>query len=59
MAHVTKRLGKQKNMTYRNFLHGYDCLTQGKTCSDKAGLIIYVDNKYRSEIKLNLNMYEH
>lgn len=40
-------------------LHGYDCLAQGKTCSNKGGLIIYVDNKYKSEVILNVNMYEH
>ena len=40
-------------------LHGYDCIAQGKTCSKNGGLIIYVDNNYRSEVKLKLNMYEH
>ena len=27
-------------------LHGYDCIAQGKHCSNKGGLMIYVDNKY-------------
>ena len=40
-------------------LHGYDCIAQGKTCSKNGGLIVYVDNNYRSEVKLKLNMYEH
>ena len=38
---------------------GYDCITQGKKCSNKGGLLIYVDNKYKSEVKMNLNTYEH
>ena len=41
------------------FLDGYDCITQGKKCSNKGGLLIYVDNKYKSEVKMNLNTYEH
>ena len=40
-------------------LHGYDCIAQGKTCSKSGGLIVYVDNNYRSEVTLKLNMYEH
>ena len=40
-------------------LHGYDCIAQGKTCSKNGGLIVYVDNNYRSEVKLKLNMYKH
>ena len=41
------------------YLHGYDCIAQGNTCSNNGGLIVYVDNNYRSEVKLKLNMYEH
>ena len=41
-------------MISRNLFAWY-CLAQGKTCSDKGELVIYVDNKYRSEVKLNLN----
>ena len=40
-------------------VHGYNCIAQGKTCSKNGGLIVYVDNNYRSEVKLKLNMYEH
>ena len=40
------------------FLDGYDCITQGE-CRTKGELLIYVDNKYKSEVKINLNMYEH
>ena len=31
---------------------------RGKHCSGKGGLIIYVDTKYTTEIKLNSNMHE-
>ena len=27
-------------------LQGYDCISQGKTCTSKGGLIIYVDDQY-------------
>ena len=37
---------------------GYDCLSQGKHCSDKGGLIVYVGTKHTTEIKLNINMHE-
>ena len=40
-------------------LHGYDLIAQGKNCSDKGGLIIYVDNNYNYEEKKIINMYEH
>ena len=40
-------------------LHGYTCIAQGKHCSNKGGLMIYVDNKYKAEVKYNINMYEH
>ena len=40
-------------------LHGYECIAQGKTCSKNGGLIVYVDNNYRFEFKLKLNMNEH
>ena len=40
-------------------LHGYDCIAQGKHCSNKGGLMIYVDKKYKTEVKFNINRYEH
>ncbi len=40
-------------------LHGYKCIAQGKHCSNKGGLMIYVDNNYKAEVKCNINMYEH
>ena len=37
---------------------GYDCISQGKSCSKKGGLIIYIDNKFDSELVINLNTYK-
>ena len=43
-----------------NGLHGYECIAQGKHCSNKGGFMIYVDNKYRTEVKqININRYKH
>ena len=39
-------------------LPGYECISQGKQCSGKGGLVIYVDNTYTSKVKLNINMHE-
>ena len=38
---------------------GYDCMSQGKTCTSKGGLVIYVDAQYKSKVTFNLNTYEH
>ena len=40
-------------------LPGYECIIQGKSSSDRGGLITYVDKKFKYEVSLNLNMYEH
>ena len=40
-------------------LQVYDCISQGKTCTSKGGLIIYVDDQYKSKVTFNLNTYEH
>ena len=40
-------------------LPGYTCIAQGKHCSNKGCIKIYVDNKYKTEVKCNINMYEH
>ena len=37
---------------------GYDCISQGKACSKNGGLIIYIDNKFDSELVINLNTYK-
>ena len=39
-------------------LPGYECISQGKHCSGKGGLVIYVDYTYTSKVKLNINMHE-
>ena len=40
-------------------LPGYECISQGKHCIGKGGLVIYVDNTYTSKVKLNINMHEY
>ena len=40
-------------------LDGYTCLSQGRHCSNKGGLLIYVDSKFSYELKMNLNTYEN
>ena len=40
-------------------LAGYDCISQGKSCSSKGGLLIYIDKRFDYEVKMNLNTYEH
>ena len=30
-------------------LQGYDCISQGKTCTSKGGLIIYVDDQWNTD----------
>ena len=43
---------KADNDDFSKFcLDGYDCIKQGKKCSNKGGLLIYVGNKYKSEVK--------
>ena len=40
-------------------LTGYTCITQGKSSSEKGGLVIYLDTKFRFEIIHKLNEFEH
>ena len=40
-------------------LLGYTAITQGRSCSSKGGFVIYIDNKYKTEPIMNLNIYEH
>ena len=40
-------------------MNGYTAITQGKSCSAKGGLVIYIDNKYKVEVIRNLNEYDH
>ena len=34
---------------------GYDCISQGKSCSKKGGLLIYIDNKFDSELVIKVS----
>ena len=38
-------------------LEGYECIPQGKVCSSKGGLIIYLHEKFKHKLKLTLNNY--
>ncbi len=40
-------------------LKGYDCIAQGKSCSNKGGLITYVDQHIKYEVLINVNTYEN
>ena len=40
-------------------IDGYNCISQGKSCGNKGGLMIYVDDRLNFEITLNLNKYKH
>ena len=37
---------------------GYDCVAQGKSSSERGGLITYVDNLYHYEVRQSINEYE-
>ena len=51
---------KSKNENLSQFnLQGYELIAQWKNCSNKGGLIIYVDKQYNYAVKMNINMYEH
>ena len=39
-------------------IDGYDRISQGKSCGNKGGLAIYIDNRFDYEIFMNLNMYK-
>ena len=39
-------------------IDGYDRISQGKSCSNKGGLAIYIDNMFDYEIVMNLNIYK-
>ena len=40
-------------------IEGYNCVSQVKSCSNKGGLILYKDNTFTFETKMNFNMYQH
>jgi hypothetical protein len=39
-------------------LDGYKCIPQGKSCSSKGGLIIYLDNQFDYHVKSKLTKYK-
>ena len=39
-------------------IDGFDRISQGKSCGNKGGLAIYIDNRFDYEIIMNLNMYK-
>ena len=40
-------------------LPGYHCIIQGTRCSEKGGLVIYIDTRFKYEVLINLNEYEY
>ena len=40
-------------------IEGYNCVSQGKSCSNNGGLLLYIDSKFTFETKMNFNMYQH
>ncbi len=38
-------------------LEGYECISQGKACSSKGGLIIYLHESFKHKIKFKLDKY--
>ncbi len=39
-------------------LDGYECIPQGKVCSTKGGLIIYLHENFKHKLKLKFDKYE-
>ena len=40
-------------------IDGYACITHGKTCGIKGGLVMYIDNCFNCNIIMTLNQFEH
>ena len=40
-------------------IDGYDCITQGKTCGNKGGLVMYINNCFNYKIIMTLNQFDH
>ena len=38
-------------------IDGYDCITQGKTCGNKCGLVMYINNCFNYKITMTLNQF--
>ena len=39
-------------------LNGYNCVTQSKSCSDKGGLVMYINQVFDYKINMEINMYK-
>ena len=37
-------------------IEGDNCVSEGKSCSNKGGLLLYIDNTFTFEIKMNFNI---
>ena len=40
-------------------IDGYDGITQGKTCGNKGGLVMYINNCFNYKIIMKLNQFDH
>ena len=40
-------------------IDGYDCITQGKTCGNKGGLVMQINNCFNYKIIMTLNQFDH
>ena len=40
-------------------LEGYQCIKQGKPCSNKGGLVMYLSKAFNYKVILSLNQYEN
>ena len=39
-------------------LNGYNCVSQSKSCSDKGGLVMYINQVFDYKINMKINMYK-
>ncbi len=54
---MSKSWLSEDNDTSQIQLEGYKCILQGKPCSSKRGLIIYLHETFEHVHKLKLNKY--
>ena len=40
-------------------LDGYQCIKQGKSCSNKGGLVMYLSKTFNYKVILSLNQYDN
>ena len=40
-------------------IDGYDCIIQGKTCGNKGGLVMYINNCFNYKVIMTLNQFDH